>query len=112
MRVRIINRDRELDVWWRVWAESLVAAKLRRFAGKITGVVIRTGDLNGPKGGRDKAIQLDVYTECGQINRISEIDQNHEKALYGALSRVKHALARSTSLGARKPIRLVSSPIG
>lgn len=73
----------------RSYAERRLRFALGRFGRRVRGVVVRFEDLNGPRGGADKACRLSARSDGGPL-RVEDTDAD----LYAALDRAADRLGR------------------
>jgi hypothetical protein len=74
-------------------AQSRAAVALGRFQARITKVVVKLEDLNGPKGGVDKRCVIELTGSFGE--RIAEArDESFEVAINRGFSIIQRSLVR------------------
>jgi hypothetical protein len=105
MNLRFVVRDAG------VWAELAERSRERtrntfqRFSHWIREVVVRLTDLNGPKGGIDKSVSVEIVTLDGQTIRVRSRGESYDRSLGNALGRARRQLLASPHAGARRPLR-------
>lgn len=75
--------------------ERRLDSALRRFVRRVRGVTVRLVDINGPRGGTDKRVQVEVGLEGAGAIRVEQADADLYTAVDRASHRVKHAVART-----------------
>ena len=94
MRISI-RGDRTLDSTLIELAKLRFGTALGRFATRIHSLVIRIGDINGPKGGADKRCVVQVrLTSPRRIAIIEDIDPSAAAAISRAANRAGRTVAR------------------
>ena len=68
---------------------------LSRFGRQLSGVFIRIGDINGPKGGVDKRCQVTVRGPRVGTTSLEDLSGDTASAIDMALERVARAVGRS-----------------
>lgn len=76
--------------------EGRLSRALDQYARRIDRVVVMLRDLNGPKGGVDKQVDITIRTHRGGIVVIKEIQSDLYLAISHAADRVKTAVGRLT----------------
>lgn len=72
---------------------SLISAKLNRFSDKISRVEVHLSDENGSKEGQnDKRCLLEARMEGKKPIAVTNIANNHEQAVEGAIDKLKTSL--------------------
>jgi ribosome-associated translation inhibitor RaiA len=74
--------------------ERRLAFALGRFGGRIAGVTVWLGDVNGPRGGVDKTCQVQVALASGNRLLVEDADADLYAAIARAADRVGRAVAR------------------
>jgi putative sigma-54 modulation protein len=78
---------------------------LERFEQRLTGVLVRVADVNGPKGGPDKRCQVTVHAGSAGTSTIVTTGATSEVAVDDALTRVAEALHRKADKAQTKRVR-------
>lgn len=73
--------------------ESRLGAALGRFARRVRAVTVRVMDINGPRGGTDKRVEVEVDLEGTGAVRVAQADAD----VYNAVTRVSHRVKRTVS---------------
>ncbi|MCA9563861.1 MAG: hypothetical protein KC561_10245 [Myxococcales bacterium] len=105
MDIVVVERAEAESRTLRQWIVDWTRTKFRRFPNWIQRVVVRLEDLNGPKGGLDKRVTLELRAHDGSTTRLSDSADNYKAALVRVTKRAKQAMLRSPNLGARRPVR-------
>jgi putative sigma-54 modulation protein len=71
-----------------------VTFHLERFEQRLTAVLVRVADVNGPKGGPDKRCQVTVHAGSAGTSTVVTTGSTSELAVDDALTRVVQALSR------------------
>lgn len=67
-----------------------------RFAGRVRSLTVRLKDLNGPRGGIDKACQIAIHLDWPRRTIVVEdVDAEPEAAIGRATQRASRAVARA-----------------
>jgi putative sigma-54 modulation protein len=89
LRIRGASPDRDLEE--RVQKRALLA--LGRFSNRITHVLVRLDDLNGPKGGIDKRCSIELSGTFGQS--VAEVrDETFSTAVDRGFAMAQRSLTR------------------
>jgi hypothetical protein len=80
-----------------------VASRLNKFASAIQRVTVRIEDINGPRGGLDKACRVKVLLRG--VGSVLAVHQHHNvrTAIGGALRRAESGVRRSLASRKTKP---------
>jgi putative sigma-54 modulation protein len=73
--------------------------QLSRFNGEVGSVVVRIGDINGPKGGADKHCHVTVRGRALGSVTIKELSADAYSAVDAAIERAAHAAGRELERG-------------
>lgn len=103
MAVRVIAQPDDIGPGFRRWASELLAQSLRRFRSRIRSVVVRVFDINGPRGGMDKQVAIEVISNDGTVERAVGRATSYGAALTMGARRAKRLVLCSPNLGARRP---------
>jgi ribosome hibernation promoting factor len=93
----------------RAHVERRVAFALDRYLERVARVSVTLGDVNGPRGGRDKSCGVEVLVRDGRAVRARALDADAYAAIGGAVRRAARGLARalgrerSAGLGPSQP---------
>lgn len=93
MQIEIRTQGIPVTAGMRVHVERKLAFALDRFRERVGRVTVRFGDVNGPKGGADKACRMDVTLTPGGTVRVADVDPD----LYVAIDRAAHRVNRSVA---------------
>jgi ribosome-associated translation inhibitor RaiA len=74
--------------------ERRMAFALGRFGGRISAVTVWLSDVNGPRGGVDKACRVQVALTAGPAVRVEHRDADLYAAVARAADRIGRAVAR------------------
>ena len=77
----------------RTHVERRLAFALDRFGEQVERVTVRVADVNGPRGGPDKACRVDAALRTGHRVHIDERDLD----AYAAIDRAAHRLGHTVS---------------
>jgi hypothetical protein len=105
MPIEFISRDLQAPPDLRTWALESIAASLGRFHRHLRKVVVRVDDINGPRGGFDKTITINLEVRGGGSKVIRQRGTSYEAAIVSGLRRAKQVLQRSPKVGGRRPRR-------
>jgi ribosomal subunit interface protein len=95
MNVDIRSRGFSLSEPLRAHCERHLAFALSRFSARITRVVLRLADINGPRGGQDKQCSLVVFLgDGGSPIAVESTDADLYAAIARSADRVSQAVAR------------------
>lgn len=83
--------------------------KLRRFSRQVSSVLVRLGDVNGPRGGVDKSCQVTVRGPALGATQIEDVNADAYTAVDLAVERAGHAVARG--LGRVRTIGRTATPL-
>jgi len=82
--------------------------KLSRFKRKVTSVLVRIGDVNGPRGGVDKRCHVTVSGPTLPSTNIQDLNADAYTAVDLAVERAGHAVARV--LGRTRAVNRAPTP--
>jgi putative sigma-54 modulation protein len=105
MQLEVVARDAEVSRETERHVEFRVQRTFGRLVHWIRRVVVRLADVNGPKGGVDKVVALDVDCEHTGPMRFESRAETYERGLAVVLERSKRAILNSPRLGSRRPQR-------
>jgi ribosomal subunit interface protein len=91
MTITVYAHGFDLTAALQEYAQRRVGAALGRFAGKVTRVVVRLTDVNGPRGGVDKRCLVHVSLS----DRPAVVIKDSQDDLYVAIDRAAARAARS-----------------
>lgn len=83
--------------------------KLNRFDGQVTSVLVRLGDVNGPRGGVDKRCHVTVRGPALPGTTIEDVSADAYAAVDLAAERAGQAVARG--LGRSRTVARTASPV-
>jgi len=92
MKIRIVDQSQLLGRQLKQLCERRLQYALSRFQSMINSIEFCVSDLNGPKGGIDKACRVRIIHRSGQVI----VNQKHED-LYVCISKVAEKAARVIS---------------
>lgn len=101
MSIEIVDRCGELTESLREFAERRLFFALSRFDSRIQKIELVTNDVNGPRGGVDKACRISVTIRRGAIIVVSDQDAEWGKCIARAAERVGRSVARAVDRGQR-----------
>lgn len=78
-------------------ARRRASARLGRFRDQLSRVVIRLGDVNGPRGGVDKRCQIEVQGRRIEPAALEQMSSDPYTAVDRALERVARSVGRRLS---------------
>jgi ribosome-associated translation inhibitor RaiA len=81
----------------RTYANEHIGGRLAKHSRAIQAVVVRLGDVNGPKGGVDKRCGVEVTIRRGSEVVVEEIDSDLHAAMDRAADRIVEAVSRELS---------------
>jgi putative sigma-54 modulation protein len=90
MIVELRSRGFSLTPALRAYVERRLAFALDRHLDRIARVSVVLADVNGPKGGADKACRIDVRLRGGRVARATAVEQDG----YASIDRTAHRVAR------------------
>ncbi|MCG5054212.1 MAG: HPF/RaiA family ribosome-associated protein [Myxococcales bacterium] len=94
MRVDVRFRGLDVSAWLREHTFRQAEACLGRFERELNCVRVRIADVNGPKGGLDKACRVTVHgPRCGSFT-VDELSTDPYVAVALAFERLSHSLNR------------------
>lgn len=94
MNIVIRARGFSITGGLRAHVERRVAFALDRYADRVARVGVAIGDVNGPRGGRDKSCRVEVLVRDGRAVRASALDADAYAAIGAAVRRAARALGR------------------
>jgi putative sigma-54 modulation protein len=94
MQVRIHSHGFHLDNDLRRDIERRMEYSLARFGERVHGVHVWLTDENGPRGGVDKAVRLEVGLAGGRGLRVAKVAETWQAAVDIAAGRMGRACAR------------------
>jgi putative sigma-54 modulation protein len=95
MKIDVRCRGLETSDSFREHIRRRVHFQMSRFGGAVRSVVVRIGDINGPKGGADKRCQVTLRgSRLGPLN-IEDLSADVYSALDTALERAARAVGRA-----------------
>lgn len=107
MKVDVRFRGLERSDALRDRAVRRIHVHLGRFGQEIRSVVVRVGDVNGPRGGVDKACRVTVRGPRVGTHTVEEHHDDAYAAVDVAVGRIGHAVARELArTRTRRPRRL------
>jgi putative sigma-54 modulation protein len=93
MQVEIRSKDFPITPGIRSYTERRLGFALDRFAGRIQRAQVYVGDVNGPKGGRDKLCRI-VVSVASATAVVEEVRPDLYRAIDRAASRAARKIAR------------------
>jgi len=96
--VNIIGRRFELNRATRSYIRKRVEERIARFRGTVRSVDVRITDVNGPKGGNDKACSVVATRDSGE----SLVARSQATTVHGALGKAARILARSIATSLKR----------
>ncbi|MDH5338710.1 MAG: HPF/RaiA family ribosome-associated protein [Rubrivivax sp.] len=94
MQVMFESRDPEASRL-RGLAERRVRFVMRRLTWLVPRAHVRMHDINGPRGGVDKRVQIELRTESGGSVVVTSVARDWRSALDTALARAARAIVRA-----------------
>lgn len=94
MNIEIRAKGMAVTDGMRAHVERRLAFALDRFGERVERVTVRVADVNGPRGGPDKACSLDAALRAGGSVHIDERDLDAYAAIDRAAHRLGHTVAR------------------
>lgn len=88
----------------RAVAENRLRFALRRLGGRVNRARLRLADINGPRGGVDKEVRIELHLSAGRSLVVRATAMEWRAAIDRALARAVHRLLR-TAQRSRKPVR-------
>lgn len=73
--------------------------QLSRFKQSLTAVVVRIGDVNGPKGGADKRCRVTVRGQTVDLVTVDELSPSAYSAAASAIHRLARTIGRQLARG-------------
>ncbi len=95
MRVQIRFRGLRGTQELREYVMRRIGFQLSRFGDKLSGVVVRIADINGPKGGVDKECQVTVHGAQIGTSTLTELGTTSFGAVDAAVERMGRSVSRS-----------------
>jgi putative sigma-54 modulation protein len=94
--VNIVIRARGFSITGglRAHVERRLAFALDRFVEQVARVSVTMGDVNGPRGGRDKSCRVEVLVRDGRAVRATALDADAYAAIGAAVRRAARGLGR------------------
>jgi ribosome-associated translation inhibitor RaiA len=93
--MQVLFESREPDAArLRDLAERRVRFVMRRLTWLVPRAHVRMTDINGPRGGVDKRVQLELRTEAGGTIVVTSVARDWRSALDGALARAARSIVR------------------
>jgi len=108
MKLDIRGENVRLGTQLREHVERRLGFALGRFADQVDDVSVRLADLNGDRGGLDKACRITVQLHPRGMVQTEEIDQIFEGAVNRGCERVARAVGRALERRREKKGRLPS----
>lgn len=109
MTIQVCSRGFALTEGLRAYGERRLAFALGRFQGRVRSVRLAFDDLNGPRGGVDKRVQVVVRLTGTREVRIEQSDRDLYAAIDRAGDRVHRAVSRE--LARRRIARFVPASV-
>ena len=103
VRMTILTNRVLLDEHLRAYIQRRLRFALDRFGAQIGTVAVRLADLNGPRGGLDKACALAVTLEPANVVRVTQRNRSVQSAVDVAVERAAEAVA--SCLARRRDLR-------
>lgn len=94
MEVHMVAKDFAFNVSLKEHIERRLRYALTRISDKVTRIVVRLGDLNGPRGGRDKVCQISVLMPGQPEVVIREVQEDMYYAIDSAVRRAAYRAMR------------------
>ena len=94
MRIHVRSRGFELTNALRAHAERRLLFALGRFGRRLQSVMLRVDDVNGPRGGPDKRVQIAARLAPSGEVRVEDRDGNLCVAIDRAADRLDRAVTR------------------
>ncbi|MEM9351733.1 MAG: hypothetical protein AAGA92_01855 [Planctomycetota bacterium] len=110
MKLSMVDRSGVLSKETRRLAEERVRAALARFSGRARRVSLVVEDVNGPRGGHDKACRLAVKLSGAGEVRVSDRDPNVGRCIGRVADRLAHAVGRTLARAGGKRRKQAISP--
>lgn len=95
MRVNVHSRALAIDEAVRSHVERRMEFALGRFSSRITRVTVQLTDLNGPRGGEDKACSIEVRLSPSGSVRVEDSDADIVAVVDRVAERTRRAVARA-----------------
>lgn len=102
MNVRIRTGNLDLEDALKSYIERRLHFSLSRFGSRLGLITVRISDLNGPRGGIDKACRISAELVPFGIVRVEDVDAD----LYTAIDRAAERLGRSFGRKLERAIEL------
>lgn len=99
MKIEVRFRHVDASDALREYVRRRIHFQLSRFTGGLGSVVVRIGDINGPKGGTDKRCHVTVRGPALGPVTVDELSANAYSAVDLALGRAARAVAREIARG-------------
>ena len=103
MKIEVRFRGMQGSEALREHAVRRVHVHLSRFGQELSGVIVRIGDINGPRGGLDKRCRITVQGPGFGSSTLDELSNDVYAALDLALERMARAVGRSLARAHRFP---------
>jgi ribosomal subunit interface protein len=95
VNIELRTRGFSLTPALRAYVERRVELALDRHAERIAWVRVVVSDVNGPRGGEDKACRVEIRLRGGGAVRAAAVDGDAYAAVGAAVHRVARGLARA-----------------
>lgn len=106
MHIRVRARDIDNMPDLTVEADRHMRKAMRRLSGRISGIAVRLFDVNGPRGGVDKACEITVSLGRAGTVHYRAVECTTAAAVALAVSGVRAAVRRRLALRRETPRRL------
>lgn len=101
MKIRLSTRGLPATDGLREFVELRLGFALARFSPRISGVAVRLGDENGPKGGVDKSCRVTVDLGRAGVVLAEDTDAILEAAVCRAVERAGRSVGRAVERAGR-----------
>jgi ribosomal subunit interface protein len=95
VNIELRTRGFSLTPALRAYVERRLEFALDRYAERVARVRVVVSDVNGPRGGEDKACRIEIRLRGGGSVRSTEVDGDAYAAVGTAAHRAARALARA-----------------